>query len=101
VLLAAGEFDPLSPLDEIYRLYDQIKAPKELWVFSDQHHNPSITGGGHTYVWQQDIHGVMCDWLRERFEGKELRHPGQVVYVDNSSAGPNSASATLKRKWYE
>ncbi|MCC7106799.1 MAG: alpha/beta hydrolase [Chloroflexi bacterium] len=101
VLLAAGEFDPRSPLDEIYRLYDQIAAPKELWVFSDQHHNPSIAGGGHTHVWQQDIHGAMCDWLRERFEGKALRHPGQVVYVDNSSAGPNDASATLKRRWYE
>jgi len=24
-----------------------------------------------------------------------------VVYVEANSAGPNSATATLKRKWYE
>jgi hypothetical protein len=43
----------------------------------------------------------MCDWLRDRLADKPLRHPGQVVYVEANSAGPNSATAALKRKWYE
>ena len=44
-LLAVGEYDPRGPIDEIYRMFDQLKAPAELWVFADQHHMPSIGGG--------------------------------------------------------
>jgi hypothetical protein len=46
------------------------------------------------------LHGTMCDWLRDRFADKPLRHPGQVVYVEPNSGGPNSAAVALKRKWY-
>jgi hypothetical protein len=43
----------------------------------------------------------MCDWLRDRFADKPLRHPGQVVYVEPNSGGPHSTTVALKRKWYE
>jgi hypothetical protein len=43
----------------------------------------------------------MCDWIRDRLADKPLRHPGQVVYVEANDAGPTSATAMLKRKWYE
>ena len=83
-------------------MFDQLKAPAELWVFADQHHMPSIGGGDSgTNNWAAPLHGAMCDWLRDRFEDKPLRHPGQAVYVEASSAGPNAAKVTLKRKWYE
>jgi dipeptidyl aminopeptidase/acylaminoacyl peptidase len=101
-LLAVGEYDPRGPLDEVCRMFDQLKAPAELWVFADQHHMPSIGGGDSgTTSWAAPLHGAMCDWLRDRFADRPLRHPGQTVYVEASSAGPNSAAATLKRKWYE
>jgi hypothetical protein len=100
-LLAAGEYDPRSPLDEVYRMFDQLTVPAELWFFADQHHMPSIGGGDSAANWAAPLHGVMCDWLRDRFAGKPLRHPGQVVYVEANSAGPNSATATCKRQWYE
>jgi len=29
------------------------------------------------------------------------RGPVEAVYVEANSAGPNSGTATLKRKWYE
>jgi pimeloyl-ACP methyl ester carboxylesterase len=101
VLLAAGEYDPRSPLDEIYRMFDQLTAPAELWVFADQHHMPSIGGGDSGANWTAPLHGTMCDWLRDRFTDKPLAHPGQVVYVEANSAGPNSATVALKRQWYE
>ena len=101
-LLAVGEYDPRGPLDEVYRVFDQLKAPGELWVFADQHHMPSIGGGDSgTNNWAAPLHAAMCDWIRDRLAGKPLRHPGQVVYVEANSAGPNCATATLKRKWYE
>ena len=99
-LLIAGEFDPRSPIDEIYQFFDQLRAPAELWVFADQHHNPSLGDGG-SAVWQADLHQLACDWLRDRFDGKPLSHPGKVLYVDGASAGPNSSSVALKRRWYE
>jgi hypothetical protein len=73
----------------------------ELWVFADQHHMPSIGGGDSAANWAGPLHGAMCDWLRDRFADKPLRHPGQVVYVEANSAGPNSSTVALKRKWYE
>ena len=101
-LLAVGEYDPRGPLDEVYRAFDQLKAPGELWVFADQHHMPSIGGGDSgTNNWAAPLHAAMCDWLRDRLTDKPLRHPGQVVYVEANSAGPNSSTVTLKRKWYE
>jgi dienelactone hydrolase len=101
VLLAAGEYDPRSPLDEVYRMFDQLTAPAELWVFADQHHMPSIGGGDSAANWAAPLHGVMCDWLRDRFAGKPLQHAGQVVYVEANSAGPNSPTVSHKRQWYE
>ena len=100
-LLMSGEYDPRSPLEDVYRLYDQITAPKELWVFADQHHHTSLVGGGRRSLWEADVHGVACDWLRDRFTDRPLNHPGDVVYLDSASAGPNGASVRLKRRWYE
>jgi len=101
-LLAVGEYDPRGPLEEVYRVFDQLKAPGELWVFADQHHMPSIGGGDSgTNNWAAPLHAATCDCIRDCLAGNPLRHPGQVVYVEANSAGPNSATATLKRKWYE
>ena len=101
-LLAAGEYDPRSPLEEIYAVFDQLKAPGELWIFADQHHMPAIGGGRESGVsWTAALHGFMCDWLRDRLAGKPVAHPGEVLYVDAQGAGPNSPTVARKRHWFE
>ena len=100
-LLAAGEYDPRSPIDEVYRVFDRIQAPAELWVFADQHHMPSIGGGESGATWAAPLHGAMLDWLRDRLNGKPVSRPGQVVYVEGGGAGPNSPNAPLKRRWFD
>ena len=100
-LLIAGEYDPRAPIDEVYELFDQMKAPAELWVMSDQHHIASITHRHGGSVWEADIHGFSCDWLRDRFNGQPLKHAGQVLYLDASGSGPNAEVVKFKRKWYE
>ena len=100
-LLVSGEYDPRAPIEEVYRLFDQMKAPAELWLLPDQHHNGSITAKARSAVWEADIHAFACDWLRERCNGVPVRHPGQVLYVEPSGAGPNAASFTLKRRWFD
>ena len=85
----------------IKRLFDQMKAPAELWMLPDQHHNGSVTAGGRALVWQVDIHSFVCDWLRERFEGKPVKHPGKTLWLDPNSGGPSIKNPTFKRYWYE
>jgi pimeloyl-ACP methyl ester carboxylesterase len=100
-LIVTGEYDPRAPLEEVYRLFDQMKAPAELWVLPDQHHNGSITVTPRSTVWEADIHAFVCDWLRERFDGLPVKHPGKALWLDASGTGPNGAAVSYKRRWFE
>jgi dipeptidyl aminopeptidase/acylaminoacyl peptidase len=100
-LLICGEYDPRAPIEEVLRSFDEMKATAELWLLADQHHNGTITGGSRSSVWEADIHGFVCDWLRSRFRGEPLRHAGKVLWLDAASAGPNGAQPTYKRRWFD
>ena len=100
-LIVTGEYDPRAPVDEVYRLFDQMKAPAELWVLPDQHHNGSITQKGRSSVWEADIHAFVCDWMRERFNGVPVKHPGKSLWVDPAGAGPNAPEVSYKRRWFD
>ncbi|MGZ8268863.1 MAG: alpha/beta hydrolase family protein [Burkholderiales bacterium] len=100
-LIVTGEYDPRAPIGEVYRLFDQMKAPAELWVLPDQHHNGSITQKARTSVWEADIHAFVCDWLRERFNGMPVKHPGKALWIDPAGPGPNAATVSYKRRWFD
>jgi pimeloyl-ACP methyl ester carboxylesterase len=100
-LIVTGEYDPRAPVDEVYRLFDQMKAPAELWVLPDQHHNGSVTQKGRSSVWEADIHAFVCDWMRERFNGVPVKHPGKSLWLDPAGAGPNAPSVSYKRRWFD
>lgn len=102
-LLATGEYDPRSPLDEVYEIFDELTCPKELWVFSDLHHAVSLTrpNAEPGPVWQWDIHELACDWLRDRFDNKPQVNDGEVVYLEQGRGGPYAPGRLHKRWWYE
>jgi dienelactone hydrolase len=100
-LITAGEYDPRAPLDEVYRLFDQMKAPAELWVMPDQHHNGSVTQKARSAVWEADIHAFVCDWLRDRFNGIPVKYPGKALWLEPSGAGPNAQGVSHKRRWFD
>jgi dienelactone hydrolase len=100
-LLVTGEYDPRAPASEVIRLFDQMKAPAELWLLPDQHHNGSITQKARSSVWEADIHAFVCDWLRDRFNGMPVKHAGQVMWIDPAGAGPNAPNVSYKRRWFE
>ena len=100
-LLVAGEFDPRAPLEEVIRHFDEMKAPAELWIMSDQHHNSSVTMKGRSAVWEADIHAFVCDWLRERFNGVALKNAGKALWIDAAGSGPNAKQVTAKRRWFD
>jgi pimeloyl-ACP methyl ester carboxylesterase len=100
-LLVSGEYDPRAPISEVIRLFDQMKAPAELWLLPDQHHNGSITQKARSSVWEADIHAFVCDWLRDRFNGMPVKHPGKVMWIDPAGAGPNAPNVSYRRRWFE
>jgi pimeloyl-ACP methyl ester carboxylesterase len=99
-LLMAGEFDPRSPIDEVYELFDRLRAPGELWVFSDQHHMVSLGASG-ADMWSQDIHFLGMDWLRDRIQGRPMANAGEVLYVIPGVGGPNGPRTAHRRAWFE
>ena len=99
-LLMAGEFDPRSPIEEVYELFDRLRAPGELWVFSDQHHMVSLGASGPDMA-AQDIHFLGMDWLRDRLRGRPLANDGEVLYIVPVAGGPNGARAAHKRAWFD
>jgi dipeptidyl aminopeptidase/acylaminoacyl peptidase len=84
-LLVAGEFDPLCPLEDAIEAYQDLKVPKEMWVFENQHHplwGLSNLGG-------MDCHDYVMDWLRAFFSGKRaLTARGRIAYIRESGDGP-------------
>ena len=93
VLMLAGEFDLRDPISETYRVFDELTAPAELWVFADQFHKLSLAG-------TDTVSLLMLDWLRDRVCGKPQVHAGQALYLDAGGQGPNSAAAPAKRQWF-
>lgn len=102
-LLTVGEYDPRSPVEEVFGLYDSMHAPRELWVYADQHHMANVRGGkaGGTPAWALDTHSVAMDWLADRFAGVPLRDEGQVRYLQAAAPDPYDERVEVKRRWFE
>ncbi|MPZ14686.1 MAG: alpha/beta fold hydrolase [Chloroflexi bacterium] len=82
-LLATGEFDPLCPLEDAIEAYEELRSPKELWVFEDQYHplmRLKNLGG-------LNLHDYTLDWLQQTLMG-EVVNRGRVVYVRADGSGP-------------
>ncbi|MFC1491518.1 alpha/beta hydrolase family protein [Nitrospinota bacterium] len=66
VLMATGEFDPLSPLEGAEALFNALNCPKELWVFEDEFHpmaSLDALGGLAAYPF-------VADWMHRALEGE-------------------------------
>jgi pimeloyl-ACP methyl ester carboxylesterase len=100
ILLAVGQYDPRSPLEEVYELFDTITAPKQLWVYEDQHHNASLRGGSPS-EWIGDQHSTAVDWIRDRVDGKPLIGSGEVTWLPPKGPSPNDPAASHRRHWFE
>jgi hypothetical protein len=62
VLLTTGEYDARSPVELVYKFYDNIKGPKELWVYEDTYHWTNLFPGTNENA---DSHNMGRDWIRE------------------------------------
>ncbi len=96
-LLCSGEFDPLSPIEEAYELFDELRGPKELWVIADEVHR---------LHWVQALAGMSVwhwclDWLKDALEGKVPAGHEREVYVEKGRSGPFDPAAPVPsfRSW--
>jgi pimeloyl-ACP methyl ester carboxylesterase len=93
-LMLTGEYDHRDPVDEVLRLFDQLVAPAELWVFADQFHQLRFAGG-------VEVYDAMLDWMIDRLDGRELTRAGLVTYLEPEADGPDSPYAHRKRRWFD
>lgn len=59
-LLVQGEFDPMSPLEDGMKLFEELAGPKEFWILEDGVHGGTISHSG-----LGNVKGApfMVDWL--------------------------------------
>jgi pimeloyl-ACP methyl ester carboxylesterase len=84
MLMITGEYDPLCPLTEALKVYDELKVPKEIWVFENEFHrvtNSRALGGA-------AIHGFMVDWLKDAMDGRLGPNHHREVLIPQKGLGP-------------
>ena len=62
LVVAAGD-DELSPIQNSYNLYEEIKAPKKIVVFEGERHGISYT---------VDVQTIVADWIKDSLDGKPM-----------------------------
>ena len=69
-----GEFDELTPLDQVLKNWQMIPKPRELWVFGNEYHPPGGVGA--------DFLSLGADWLASALGGKIPRNHNRQVYFE-------------------
>lgn len=83
VLMATGEFDPLSPLEMAEALYEALECPKEFWVFEDEFHpmgSLEALGGLPAYPF-------VVDWLCRAFNGEFKKGYSRRALIQKNGEG--------------
>ncbi len=80
-LAIAGEDDELSPIEHTYRLFDALRAPKQLVVYQGEKHS---LGSGPAAQFGPNRDNLVADWYLDRFAGRPLL--SERWYVETSGA---------------
>ena len=98
MLMVSGEYDLRDPVEEVFRLFDQVPGPAELWLFADQFHRPKFTG-------DRSVHEAILDWLEATLADTPPptgNPPGnRVRYIEPAAEGMTGPHVTFKRRWFE
>ena len=85
-LIWVGEFDPLSSLEETDAFFNEVAGPKEMWIFGDDFHTTFNRG-----LCNVPMSNLAADWLRDRFDGKPLKHAAGRLFIPVNGTGPYMA----------
>ena len=82
-LMATGEFDPLSPLEDADAIFSKLNAPKEMWVFEDEFHpirTPEALSG-------HSVFHYIAHWMRKALDGKLPSKYEKRRYISKNGDG--------------
>ncbi|MBI2089019.1 MAG: alpha/beta fold hydrolase [Deltaproteobacteria bacterium] len=84
-LICSGEFDPLTRLNEVLAMFEEIGGPKELWVFENEFHDYRGLGN---LCEVETIH-FMIDWVMDALAGKFPENHRRITLIPEAAgAGP-------------
>ena len=84
VLMLHGEFDPMTPLEDAFRVYQGIAGPKEFWLTENDGHSP----GSYPHFGGLRALDVMGDWLRDVLAGRLPPAEGILKVISERGDGP-------------
>lgn len=84
MLMITGEYDPLCSLADTLAVYDELRVPKEIWVFENEFHRVSNSKA----LGDAPIHGFMIDWLLAAMDGRLPADHKREVLVPQAGLGP-------------
>jgi dipeptidyl aminopeptidase/acylaminoacyl peptidase len=88
MLLALGEYDPLCHLRDAADFFEELRCPRELWVFEDEFHRI----GGREGIGRLEIYPFIADWLRDELDERHQRDLNKIVLVPQKrGTGPYEA----------
>jgi hypothetical protein len=70
----------------VYKFYDRIKAPKELWVYEDSYHQTTVFPAQGQ---RMDCHSMGMDWIVDALAGKYKAGHARKMYLRTGGGGPN------------
>ena len=87
-LLTTGEYDARSPVELVYKFWERIKAPKELWVYEDTYHQTTMFPA---MGQRMDCHSMGMDWIVDALAGKFKQGHARKMYLRTGGGGPSGA----------
>lgn len=94
-LICSGEFDPLTRLDEVSTMFDEIAGPKELWVFENQAHDYR----GLPNLCELDTIHFMIDWVLDAVSGKFPKNHRRITLIPQTTGAGPYEDRTLFAPW--
>lgn len=81
VVILHGEYDPLNPLEDAFRVYEGIAGPKEFWLTENDAHSP----GNYPHLGGLRAFDVLIDWFGDVFNGIRPPEGGQLKVLKERS----------------
>ena len=75
-LIVQGEMDELSPLEDVYKFYETLTCPKEIWIYENQFHPMGPVSA--------EAFPAFVGWLRDKVDNPVPADLDKHVYVRQS-----------------
>ncbi len=89
-LMLSGEYDPLSPVEDVEEFFEELAGAKEAWILGDYYHviwDPPHFGSVEAF-------NLMADWLIDALAGKFDASHAKYVYMTEGDNGPYTTPET-------